>query len=328
MKRKVIAALLTFGLLMSGCGKTAETTKKKKKTSTEKSGTEQSVTTNQDILIDKDITAPEPSETVIFDFQDENRVEYDRPKDFYKEYCSEMVEEAKKQLPEYIKRIEEYTLYINKVSSYNYGVIKDYSHISVTEISCDLDSVRCYEPFLLTQRPKRKDVQATGLGMLLSVNVHVKGTKVETGEAVDETYISAFIVTRLGMTMSSDGVKIVDTGDIKCDFSCLNECCGNFYYYSYKENIGQLLDKDKLNSIHLEAKLHEFYNHEEYTTYYENMWNSYIEAYRIETISDQNTDIYFDGETGIEDPMHFEVDEGDGDGDDEPGDEVTYTFSD
>lgn len=327
MKRKVIAALLTFGLLMSGCGKTEETTKKKNKTSTEKSDTEQSVTTNQDILIDKDITVPEPSETVVFDFQDENGVEYERTQDFYKEYCSEMVEEAKRQLPDYIKGIDEYEVRVSKVSNYDKNIEKNNYNINVTEISCDIDSVRCYMPFTLTRRRNSNVVaQDTGLGMLLSVNVHVKGTKVETGEPVDETYVSAFLVTQLGMTMSTDGMEIVDKGEIECDFSYLNVCNVSFHYYAYVSEIDTLLDADRLEWIYLCAHIKS--SNKEKKEYYENFWSAYDKAYRIEAISSKNTDIYFDGHTGIEDPMHFEVDEGDGDGDDEPGDEVTYTFSD
>ena len=90
--------------------------------------------------------------------------------------------------------------------------------------------------------------------------------------------------------------------------------------------IDTLLDADKLEWIYLCADAESAI--EEQKTYYENFWSAYDKTYRVETIYDQNTDIYFDVHTGIEDPMHFEVDEGDGDGDDEPGDEVTYTFSD
>lgn len=275
---------------------------------------------------DDQFTFPSASETRHFNiWDDETHIEYKREDGFYTEYCEEMIEEAKKRLPDEISKITVYKVNTEKRSKYESTIqVKDQYELSVADISCDLESMKCLEAKTMTTDGWAD--KPTGIVLLLSVNVHVVGTRVDTKEVIDETYVSSFIVSRMGMTMTMDASEILDEGEIAFNFQHLDTCYGYFEYWinsSYLQD-RKLLDGTILEYIALYSDPDHIssYSSKEETAYYGDLWNEFHGLFAKSIQEDVS--IFFDGHTGLEDPAKQQRETADpsmGDGDDEPWNE-------
>lgn len=316
---KILSLILAVGLLMSGCGKKEENTEKSKKTK----ASEQVQTSDPEDTEDPDPSVPSASETRHFNiWDDETHIEYKREKGFYSGYCEEMIEEAKKRLPDEISKITVYKVNTEKRSKYESTIqVKDQYELNVADISCDLESMKCLEAKTMTTDGWAD--KPTGIVLLLSVNVHVVGTRVDTKEVIDETYVSSFIVSRMGMTMTMDASEILDEGEIAFNFQHLDTCYGYFEYWinsSYLQD-RKLLDGTILEYIALYSDPDHIssYSSKEETAYYDDLWNEFHGLFAKSIQEDVS--IFFDGHTGLEDPAKQQRETADpsmGDGDDEP----------
>lgn len=320
MKPKTtIALLLMTALLLTGCGKEKETEKKSKKAKSSESiqSQEQSDTENDDFSV------PPASETRHFNiWDDDTHIEYKREKGFYTKYCDEMIDEAKKRLPDEINKITVYKVDTEKISKYDGSIrVRDQFDIAVSGIQCDLDSVKCIVAQTMTQDSWSD--KPTGIVLLLTADVHVTGTRSDTGAMVDETYVSSFIVSRMGMTMTMDASEILDEGTIEFDFQYLNTCYGYFEYWISSDQLPdkKLLDESILEQIALYSDPDHVssYSNKEEQEYNDNLWKDYKGLFPKSIQEDVS--IFYDGHTGLEDPFEKQRETADptmGDGDDEP----------
>lgn len=319
--KKILSLLLAVGLLMSGCGKREETSKKSKKTK----ASEQVQTSDPEDTEDQDPSVPSASETRHFNiWDDETHIEYKREKGFYSGYCEEMIEEAKKRLPDEISKITVYKVNTRKISKYDsLTSVKDKYDLRVSSISCDLDSVKCYEACTMTVDSWSD--KPTGIVLILGVNVRVVGTRTDTNEVIEETFISSFMVSRLGMTMTMDASEILDEGKLEFNYQYLDTCCGYFLYWISPSYLSErkLLDESILEYIGVCSVRHNVsavHSSNEEKEYNEGFWGDF-KGYNHPTSIGYDIDIYTDGHTGLEDPAKQQRETADpsmGDGDDEP----------
>lgn len=337
--KKLLSIFLVIVIVLGlcSCGKKAESKtreSRKEKDHTEqtteteskqsqKMSSEYSETTETD---DDSSTDPSTSETRHFNiWDDETHIEYKREKGFYTKYCDEMIEEAKKRLPDEISKITVYKVNTERISRYDRTItVKDQYDLNVSSISCDLDSVKCMEANTMTTDSWSS--KPTGIVLLLTVNVRVVGTRTDTKDVIEETYISSFIVSRMGMTMTMDASEILDEGEIAFNFQHLDTCYGYFEYWinsSYLQD-RKLLDGTILEYIALYSDPDHIssYSSKEETAYYGDFWNDFHGLFAKSIQEDVS--IFFDGHTGLEDPAKQQRETADpnmGDGDDEPWDE-------
>lgn len=313
VSKKMVSIFLAAGLLMSGCGKKEKQTKKSEKT-TQTKQTEKGQTEDTEIV---KFSVPSASETQRLHVMDENYMLYDWPSDFFDEYALEMIEEAKKQLPQAVQEITTYNVNVMKILHNNtkYSTEEKYE-VAVDKIVCDVDSIKCMEAFI-KYRERWLDGDS-GLLLHLCVRVHVIGRRTDTGEMVDDTFLSTFLVSRMGMTMTMDGSEILDGGEIKCNFEhYLDTCFGYFYYFAFPDNITCLLDPDNLKSVLLWALEADYASSQEQIEFRTAVFSEYDkhQSLKIHVLDDYR----WNRNTGLEDP--YKADPSMGDGDDDPWDE-------
>ncbi len=320
VSKKMVSIFLAAGLLMSGCGKKAEQTKKSEK----KTQTKQTEKGQTEDTEDIKFSVPSASETLRLEVEDEQRIPYERPREFFNPYFFEMIETAKEQLPDAVKRIKLYKTNLEIRSNYKgYLCRKDVYEIDVSDISCELDSIRCLSAYAAVK--ERRLEGDAGLVLHLCVNIHVVGTRMDTGEQIDDTFISTFLVSRLGMTMTMDGTEILNKGETECNFLYLDTCYGKLDHYEDPGKLQHVFDAKTLQQVQLYAYDVGITDTDEARLYHKEFWSDYDKYMLYKLLFKENgIDYTWSGDTGLEDPYKKQQETADpsmGDGDDAPWDE-------
>lgn len=238
---KILATLiLALGMVLSGCGKQPEETKKTKKKTKTEATTEKVVTstTTHGIELVEDQTTTTETEVVEIPFArlDKEAV----ASGAYDEVVQEMIADFNEKLPEQVNTIQ--TFHVSRIYGLailhkdGYGVteyeqvVEDYD-ISVSEIS--IENVYLYKG--ADYKPIEENSKLpSGIVLVMRVELKIKGTNVETGEEIEDIFPVATRICNFDMTVDDTLTKVIGHGTIDCDFSYINVACERIIFDSYE----------------------------------------------------------------------------------------------
>lgn len=227
--KKLATLILALGMVLSGCGKQTEETKKTKKKTKTEATTEEVVTSTTthgiEIVEDQTTTTEEPVVAIPF-----TRLSKEAEQNgAYAEVVQEMIADFKKELPEQVSNIQTYHVYRrygfaalreDGIDAFVQETYSDDYNINVSEIEVENVYVFFGGPYV----PMEEYAELpSGMILVMRVECKIKGTVVETGESVEGTFASCARVNNFSLTVDETCTRIVDHGENVCDYSFLNQ---------------------------------------------------------------------------------------------------------